>query len=76
MTYDEEEDEMVAFFRSRYNNSFSSEKVLRDRRNRVENKLREAGLLGNDYARQVLLAMEPKPKPHLLSNIQFKEDGN
>jgi hypothetical protein len=68
----EEESKMIKFFQERY--GFSSEALLKDRRLRLEGKLREVGLMGSSYARQVLLAMEPKPKPHLQSQINFKQD--
>jgi len=67
-----EEESIVRFFRERY--SFSSETVWADRRVRVEAKLRDAGLIDSPYARQVLLAMNPKPKRHLSSQIAFDEE--
>ncbi|ODM97266.1 hypothetical protein Ocin01_09415 [Orchesella cincta] len=65
-----ENDETVKFFRERY--SFSAETLWKDTRVRLESKLREAGLIDNSYARHVLLAMQPQPKPHLKSNIKFE----
>ncbi|CAL8070379.1 unnamed protein product [Orchesella dallaii] len=65
-----EENETVNFFRERY--SFSAETLWKDARVRLETKLREAGLIDKSYARHVLLAMQPQPKPHLKSNIKFE----
>lgn len=67
-----EEEEAVKFFQERY--SFSAETLWKDSRVRLESKLRDAGLIGNSYARNVLLAMQPKEKPHLKSNIKFNND--
>jgi hypothetical protein len=64
-----DEEEMIKFFRERY--SFSTEEVCKDRRVRLEAKLRDAGLMNTTYARQVLAAMQPKPKPHLQSQIKL-----
>lgn len=66
-----EKEETVKFFRERY--SFSAETLWKDTRVRLEAKLREAGLIGNSYARHVLLAMQPKEKPHLKSQIKFDD---
>ena len=69
-----EEQEMVKFFRESY--SFSTESVMRDRRLRLEMKLRDAGLMESSYARQILQAMQPKPKPHLSTQIKFEIDAS
>lgn len=69
---DHEEEAARRFFQERY--SFSAETLWKDTRVRLEAKLREAGLIGNSYARHVLLAMQPKDKPHLQSQIKFDED--
>jgi len=61
----------VKFFQERY--SFSAETLWKDSRVRLEAKLREAGLIDNSYARHVLQAMQPKEKPHLLSQIRFDD---
>ena len=66
-----EDDGMIKLFRDVY--SFTAESILKDRRVRVEAKLREAGLMDSSYARQVLSAMQPKFKPHLTSQIKFDD---
>jgi len=67
----EEEPGLVRLFREVY--SFSADTILKDRRVRIEAKLREAGLLDSSYARQVLMAMQPKTRPHLASQIKFDD---
>jgi len=67
-----EKEAIVKFFHEMY--SFSSETVWADRRVRLESKLRESGLIDKSYARQVLLSMQPKPKPHLASQIKFQDE--
>jgi hypothetical protein len=63
------DEEMVDFFRKRY--SFAADTIWADRRVKVEAKLRDAGLMGSSYARQILQAMQPKERPHLKTNISF-----
>ncbi|CAG7826409.1 unnamed protein product [Allacma fusca] len=63
------DEEMVDFFRKRY--SFAADTIWADRRVKVEAKLRDAGLMGSSYARQILQAMQPGEKPHLKTNIIF-----
>jgi len=67
-----EDEKMASIFRDSY--SFSAESVLKDRRLRFQAKLKEAGLMDSAYARQVLMAMEPQPKPHLQSQVKFSQD--
>lgn len=67
-----EDERMAAVFRDCY--SFSAETVLKDRRLRFQAKLKEAGLQDSAYARQILMAMEPKAKPHLQSQLKFDNE--
>jgi hypothetical protein len=69
---DPEEEGMIRLFQECY--SFTAETIMKDRRVRLESKLREAGLMGSSYARQVLSAMQPRVKPHLASQIKFDDN--
>ena len=66
-----EDDSMVRLFREVY--SFSNQTIEKDRRTRLQQKLKRAGLLGSSYARQVLTAIEPMAKPDLASEAYFDD---
>nr|KAJ3417792.1 hypothetical protein HK105_000790 [Polyrhizophydium stewartii] len=54
------------------NYSFSTESVLKDKRAQLSVALHRHGLQGNEYARQILAAMQPKhARPEQASSVQL-----